>query len=177
MKLPQSIYALVIIGALVQVLAVYLLIRSFRHLSHDVKNKLFGLAKNIFFLSFIAFVIKIVLQMFSTIPSLNQYTYGFRPIVIGYLHLVLLGVISLFILAYSSSNYILNYNKWMARGVNIFVLGILINELLLMLQGATAMQLLTIPYNNELLLGAAFILLFGSFVLFRSQNKISIPSI
>lgn len=161
MKLPPGIYALVIIGALVQVLAVCLLIRSFTHLSHDVKNKLLGLAKNIFLLSFLAFFIKIVLQMFSTIPSLNQYTYGFRPIVIGYLHLVLLGMLSIFLTGYFLSVCRINYSGMLIKGLIIFVSGIILNELMLMLQGITGLTYVPVPYINEALLICALIMFTG----------------
>lgn len=172
MKLPPGIYGVIVTAAFIQVIALVLLIKSITSQSHELKTKLLGIGKVIFLFSFIALGIKITLQLFSTIPSLNQLSYGFRPIVIGYLHLVLLGFISLFIIAYSSVNYILNYNKWMARGATIFIIGIVLNEILLLLQGASAMQLNTIPYNNELLLSAALVLFLGTLILFRSQIKL-----
>ena len=43
---------------------------------------------------------KLSLQMVSVVPSLSTLTVGFRPIVIGYLHLVLLGVITIFLIGY-----------------------------------------------------------------------------
>jgi hypothetical protein len=42
----------------------------------------------------IAIAIKLVLQLLSCIPRIAQMAYEFRPITIGYLHLVLLGIIS-----------------------------------------------------------------------------------
>ena len=53
-----------------------------------------------YILLFVGFALsaKFLLQLGSTIPALSQLGFGFRPIVIAYLHLVLLAVISLFLL-------------------------------------------------------------------------------
>ena len=55
-------------------------------------------ARIILTLSFLALTIKFMLQSGSVIPSLSTLAFGFRPIVIGYLHLVLLGFTTLFLL-------------------------------------------------------------------------------
>jgi len=102
-----------------------------------------------------------MLQAASAIPSLSYLTYGFRPIVIGYLHLVLLGVVSLFITSYSINNNYIILNKTRKNGVIIFVAGIIINEIFLLLQGIGDLSYISIPYIDEELLAAAVILLLG----------------
>lgn len=47
--------------------------------------------------SFFAFVIKLILQAFSVIPRFGSLAFGFRPVIIAYLHLVMLGFISFFL--------------------------------------------------------------------------------
>src|SRR5690606_13441740 len=79
--------------------------------------------------------IKFVLQGLSVIPSLSQLSYSFRPIVIGYLHLVLLAVISLFIMAYSYIGELLQINRLAIASTTVFVSGVILNELFLMAQG------------------------------------------
>ncbi|MCB4235735.1 hypothetical protein LDL59_13420 [Kaistella anthropi] len=44
-----------------------------------------------------AFAVKIALQLGSNIPALNQFAFGFRNVVIAYLHLVLLMCIATFL--------------------------------------------------------------------------------
>src|SRR5690606_11609688 len=56
--------------------------------------------KALLYLSALAYTIKVTLQVGSVVPSLNTLAFGYRPIVIGYLHLVFLGVITLFLLGY-----------------------------------------------------------------------------
>lgn len=54
-----------------------------------------------------SFALKLLLQLLSSHPDVAQLTYEWRPVVIAYLHLVLLGVISLFLFTwYSEMNFI-----------------------------------------------------------------------
>ncbi len=97
----------------------------------------------------------------AALPSLCYLTVGFRPIVIAYLHLVLLGVISLFIVSYSVAYNYFQLTKIKKAGLVIFVAGIFINEIFLLVQGIADLNYTTVPYINEALLAAAFILFFG----------------
>ena len=112
-------------------------------------------------MALIAFCIKVLLQMCSAIPSLNMITYGFRPIVIGYLHLVLLGMLSIFLTGYFLSVCRINYSGMLIKGLIIFVSGIILNELMLMLQGITGLTYVPVPYINEALLICALIMFTG----------------
>ena len=130
-----------------------------------------------YILLFIAFAVsvKVLLQLGSTIPAVSKLTFGFRPIVIAYLHLVLLAIISLFLLFYMYANEKINCNTKTKLGVIIFSVGVLINELILAVQGIASFSYTLIPYVNELLLGAALVLVFGiGFTTFYTLDKIKI---
>jgi hypothetical protein len=111
------------------------------------------------------------LQLGSTIPSLSTLAFGFRPIVIGYLHLVLLGVITLFLLGYMFAENLLTINKKAIAGAGIFAAGIIINEIFLMTQGVAALEYINIPFINEFLLLTALIMLTGIALLNISQQN------
>jgi hypothetical protein len=95
---------------------------------------------------------------------------GFRPIVIGYLHLILLGVITLFILAYSVTYKLITISKISITGIWIFVTGILINEFFLMIQGVSDLFNEGVPYINQYLLAAAVILFAGMLITVSGQK-------
>lgn len=99
-------------------------------------------------LSAIAFTIKLLLQAGSTIPSLSTIAFGFRPIVIGYLHLVLLGVMSLFPVGNCLYTRFIPVNKTVKTGLVIFCTGIIINEVLLMIQVGSAMDYISVPHAD-----------------------------
>jgi hypothetical protein len=111
------------------------------------------------------------LQTGSVHPALSQLSYGFRPIVIGYLHLVLLGVTSIFIIGYIVSFELIPLTKKLFTGVVIFVSGVIINELLLMVQGVAALTYTFVDGINIMLLIAAFILWSGAAMIFFSGLK------
>ena len=113
------------------------------------------------YLSGIALSIKLLLQLLSTIPSLSQLAFGFRPVVIGYLHLMLLGVISLFLLGYILANQLIKIGRYTKMGSIVFIIGIIVNQMLLLVQGASAMNYIGIPYINESLFAAAILMFIG----------------
>ncbi len=161
LPIPTWLYIIVVIAAFVQVIAWMIffgkLIKNYKLIFLQTNKTI----ANLFSLSSIALSIKLLLQLGSTIPSLSNWAFGFRPIVIGYLHLVFLGIFSIFILAYSFHNKYIVFNKKIALGVWTFVCGIFLNEILLMLQGLGAIQYIAIPFVNELLLVAACIMFVG----------------
>lgn len=113
----------------------------------------------IWLLALLALVIKFSLQTLSVIPDLSAYAFGFRPVVIGYLHLVLLGFVSLFCIGLLMEHRVFPLpSAKLPLAVLLFIAGILLNELTLMAQGITAMFLVRIPRTNELLLLAALFL-------------------
>ncbi|HVX28631.1 MAG TPA: hypothetical protein VHB70_19935 [Parafilimonas sp.] len=165
LPIPTWLYIIVVIAAFVQVIAWMIffgkLIKNYKLIFLQTNKTI----TNLFSLSSIALSIKLLLQLGSTIPSLSTWAFGFRPIVIGYLHLVFLGIFSIFILAYSFHNKYIVFNKKIASGVWTFVCGIFLNEIFLMLQGLGGIQYIAIPFVNELLLVAACIMFFGIAIL------------
>ena len=161
LDLPIWIYLITVIAAFIQVYA------WFRFLIIIVKTKREFLQNFSFFLRYIllfvgfALSVKFLLQLGSTIPVLSKLAFGFRPIVIAYLHLVLLAIISLFLLFYIYANHLIQFNNQIKRGVIIFSIGVLLNEIILAIQGIASFSYTPIPFVNELLLGAAIVLVLG----------------
>ena len=160
LPLPLPIFLLIAVAAILQLLAwILLLIYLIKSRDQFLEIPLFS--KRLFVLSAVAISLKLVLQIVSTIPALSQLAFGFRPIVIGYLHLVLLGVITIFILSYITAFEVTGIFSSMKTGITIFVAGIILNELLLMLQGITDLAYIGLPFINEMLLIAAVVLFTG----------------
>lgn len=161
LDLPIWIYLITVIAAFIQVYT------WFRFLIIIVKTKREFLQNFSFFLRYIllfvgfALSVKFLLQLGSTIPVLSKLAFGFRPIVIAYLHLVLLAIISLFLLFYIYANHLIQFNNQIKRGVIIFSIGVLLNEIILAIQGIASFSYTPIPFVNELLLGAAIVLVLG----------------
>jgi hypothetical protein len=124
-----------------------------------------------FYAAAIAMSLKFILQAVSVIPSLSQLVFGLRPIVIAYLHLVLLGVYSLFIIGYSFYNNLIKLSKATKIIAFTFMLGVILNEIFLAVQGFAGFFYIPIPHVNELLFVAGVILFSSALFLFLFQFK------
>lgn len=169
LDLPDALYILVVCAAIIQFAA---WIGLFRHLYTSTKQFLFMLPafqRFLFLLSAVSLSIKFILQLASCIPYVSQLAFGFRPIIIAYLHLVLLAVFTLFILTFISA-FIQKHTTRFNRFALLFLAaGIYMNELILGIQGIASFSYTLIPYVNEslffvsLLMFAALILLLSGF--------------
>jgi hypothetical protein len=165
------LYWLVVLASLAQTVAWILFIRLLHRNRKMIGEAFTTTARWLLILSLAACSIKITLQLFSVIPFLSTLAFGFRPIVIGYLHLVLLGVITLFLLGFIVSSKLIRDNKSSMTGIAIFVGGIFLNELVLMTQGVGAISDIMIPNLNVALLFVAVIMFSGLLVLNLSIKK------
>ena len=171
MEFISTIYILLIAAVIAQLAAWIIILKVYYKSRSLIRQKITHYGKILLILSALAFSIKLMLQSGSIHPELSHLSYGFRPIIIGYLHLVLLGVTSIFLLGYIVSFELIRINKLLIRGIFIFVGGVIINELLLMIQGVAALSYTAIPYINEMLLAAAVILFSGILILLISRFK------
>jgi hypothetical protein len=170
LDLPVWLYVITVIAAVLQVFA------WFKFLPILLKNKRNSLENYppllryiLLFVSF-ALSIKLLLQLGSTVPVISQLAFGFRPIVIAYLHLILLAIISLFILFYIYVNHLIFINRRIKYGILLFSIGVLLNEIVLAIQGIASFSYIVIPYANEMLFAIALILLVG--IVFTAYNSI-----
>lgn len=118
-----------------------------------------------------ALTIKLLLQLGSTIPSISKLAFGFRPIVIAYLHLVLLVIVSLFLLTFMYANKLLQHNKRTTLALVGFTSGIILNETVLSIQGIAAFSYTVIPYADQILFAVAILITGSLLLLLNGQFK------
>ena len=170
LKLPIWIYSIAVVSSVLQVLAWIKFMKVI--IPNFIKN--FSLAPFFkwIYISIIACIsIKFLLQLGSTIPVVGDLAFGFRPIVIAYLHLVLLAIISGFLLVYLFTNQLVIENNSIKKALALFIIGIFLNELVLAVQGIASFSYTIIPYANEMLFGVAILLFFGAFRMFYLNTK------
>ncbi len=122
-------------GALMQIAGVYYILKKYIHhrkIIHGNSSNLFMLAGLVsFFL-----VLKLLAQFFTAIPSLVEFAYIRRDLVVAYLHLSLLGFISTGILLFFGWRNWLNFKKTITwSGLLIFLTGFIMTEILLGIRG------------------------------------------
>ncbi len=172
LKIPVWLYVITVIFSIIQfVVWIGMFVLVIRKKGEILKVQPLFLQ---YFLKFAGFclTLKFVFQLLSVIPSLSQFVFGIRSIIIAYLHLILLGVISLFLLYYIYANKFLILNKTTKNGLIGFVFGIFLNEFILAIQGMSAFGYILIPKVNEMLFGAALVMFTSLiFVLFGTLKK------
>ncbi|MCB0461844.1 MAG: hypothetical protein R2816_10385 [Flavobacteriaceae bacterium] len=107
-----------------------------------IKTKLLEVIKHhtkliVYLISFsiLCFLIKILLQVITLIPEFSEAVYTHRNFVIGFIHLLMLGVISGFLLSFIAKSNLVSYSKSLYIGIYSFILGFVLTELLLLIQG------------------------------------------
>ncbi|HRP89248.1 MAG TPA: hypothetical protein PKX92_04345 [Edaphocola sp.] len=166
------IVAIAAVSAAVQLYAWFMMLKIFIQYFKKEGNKtqVKPWLKFFFYTAAFSISLKFVLQFFSVIPGLTNLVFSCKPIIIGYLHLILLGGYTFFIFGYSFLNGLFKTNKFAKIAAYIFFIGFFINELALALQASTWVTKISIPYANETLLVAAILLLVGALSLLIAQQ-------
>ncbi len=173
LKLPVWLYVIMVVAALAQGIGWVKFLQTANKHREEIMQKTSLFMKYLILFVVIAVTVKLTLQLFSTIPAISKLAFGFRTIVIAYLHLVLLAMISTFIIGYIYGTGIISKRKLTVGAILIFTVGIFLNELLLLIQGVASFSYTLIPFANELLFVIAVILLLGSLILFISNLSTS----
>ncbi|MBN8566939.1 MAG: hypothetical protein J0M25_09435, partial [Flavobacteriales bacterium] len=170
LKLPAWVYALAVISAVIQLIAWFKLVKlSFT--IFKLNPRIAGFLKILFIGIAFCVTLKLVLQFGSVFPAISKLAFGFRSIVIAYLHLVLLAIISGFLLAYLYTNDLVYRTSKTVFFLVLFIVGIFLNELILALQGIFSIKYVLIPYANELLFIVSIILFTGIFGMVYFNRK------
>lgn len=181
MKLPALVYWIATLAAIAQVIPIFIYYKSIFRFFHQVIAALTGSSKILWITAFIALVLKLLLQLFSTLPWLSKYAFAYRPVVIAYLHLILLGFVTCFLLGYLFNLSTFSAASSSARnGVRLFLTGFILTEASLFLQGLGYIGWVNIPFIQPSLLVAALLMAIGfswinASIFFRKQNNFLIP--
>jgi hypothetical protein len=80
--------------------------------------------------------LKVGIQLVVLLPGLDQISHQIRNFVIGYIHLCMLGIITGFLLGFALQNTFVNSkNILVSWGLKVFLIGFIVTEFLLFLQG------------------------------------------
>lgn len=121
------------LAALLQLAGLYFLWKDLR------RAEISGL----FYLALLALVLKCFLQAASAFPDVAALAHEARNLVIAYLHLVLLGFVSLFVFALVNEE--LRTKKQMQTGIRFFLFSFLVTETLLVVQAFSGILHYNLP--------------------------------
>lgn len=161
LSIPSFIFVIVVISALAQLISWVWISFSFGKKIREYLNMLPTISKIFLSLSAIAYTIKVLLQLLSSIPALSEIAFGYRPVVVAYLHLVFLGVISMFLFGFIMAWIFTEISKLAKVGILVFVVAFIVSEAVLATQGIFAISYKMFPLVNEILLAVTVIMVSG----------------
>jgi hypothetical protein len=167
--LPSWVYILVVLAPILQMIGWIYFLKLIVNQINLLKQYFNFISRLLFGLVIFAMSIKLVLQLASTIPAVSQFAFGFRSIVIAYLHLILLCFVSLFLLAYMYGFQMVRHSKLLTFGLLAFAFGIYTNELILLIQGIGSFSYKVIPYSNHGLFGTSVLISVSILIVIISQ--------
>lgn len=97
---PDFIYWLAAVGAICQGIAFYLLFKLLKPIWEHIKSKIGPLVGFLLKISGILLLLKVALQFLSAIPYFAELAFAIPDFIIGYLHVVFLGIVSVSLFAF-----------------------------------------------------------------------------
>jgi hypothetical protein len=123
-------------------------------------------------LSIASFVVKMFLQTGTIIPWLGHEVFGYRPIIIGFLHLVFLAFVTFYILSYFLDKGILSLRSGFSKfAVVYFTAAVILNETILLIDGVGRLFKTTNPIYDRLLWIVSIGLFTGAILLVIARMK------
>lgn len=170
-NLPWYIFLLPLLAVILQLVGITRFLMLLFRLKPEIAKNWVLPARWVLSLSLLALIIKLVLQTGSILPEVSKLAFGFRSIVIAYLHLVLLGFTTMFILGYLLLERHISIGRTALWAVGVFCAGVGANELVLMVQGIASFGYVVIPYLNQILFLISMVMMLSVVVLVISHAK------
>ena len=123
------------LGVILQVITLYKFFQLIKPKLNILVNKKNKLVSYMFTFALVCFSLKVVFQSLSMVPEFSQVVYEHRNFVIGFIHLLMLGVISGFLFAFILNSNLTTNSKTLNFGIYSFLSGFVLTELLLLIQG------------------------------------------
>ncbi len=158
-------------GVAIQFAALYCFSLIYRDLRTFLKERFSGWIFYLLLLSLVCFVLKIIIQTAIIIPQLATVAYTIRNFVLAFVHLLLLGMMTSFILGLAADSKLVNLaSKTAKTGLVLLLAGIILTELLLFGQGTMLWAGAGfIPAYYEVIFGASVLIPVGVLMLAYSQ--------
>jgi len=165
-EMPVYIFAAIVLATIAQTVGAVMLYGFVKKNWTNLVLKWSPMQRFVLMFAGFAFAVKIALQLGSTIPAVNQFAFGFRNVVIAYLHLVLLMCIATFLINQILATNYFTITKKLLLGLKLLLLGIFLNEFVLGLMGVFSIKYIAVPFAKEVLLLCAVLMFFAIFWMF-----------
>ncbi|MEE9407444.1 MAG: hypothetical protein V3V28_05160 [Polaribacter sp.] len=148
-KPPTYIYVFALTGSTLQLLAAFKFQKIITHIKFDISKELSPFIYRLIQFVYLLFIFKILLQFISSIPYFAELVSQVVDFVIGYLHLIFLGLVSLCLFVFLYYFKLLKLSKIYLK---IYLSGFIVSEVLIIYKGFCNWQQISIFENYYLTL-------------------------
>jgi len=161
------------LGVILQAGALFVFARMILRAYQSAQKLLSPAGRRLFGVAMISFALKIIMQAMVVVPYFATVSYTVRNFVIGFIHLILIGMLTHMVLGAAVNTGIINPESKRAKaGFLVLLTGFLLTEVLLFLQGTMFWAALGfIPYYYELLFAASVLLPVAVLLILISGKK------
>ena len=172
-----GVFAVNSVGVLVQLAALVVLLRLLWPKRREIMAPFDGWVKALLLIALVSLAVKMLVQTAVALPFVATAAYTIRNYVIGFFHLILLGMTTSFLLGFGIRENVFSDRSLFAKlGLGCWVVGFLGSEALLFLQGTllwAAMGFL--PYYYEMLFGISVLIPVGVGLFLMGQLSTHTP--
>lgn len=131
-RIPVFVWVIAFISASAQLFGLRFLYTLLFQNEAKIFSGLPRLAQLLFRLCFFALLLKVIFQFLSVLPAVGSVAYMNRDVAIGFIHLVMLGVVTIGLLGWYSGNGLINANNILVKtGALLLIAGLVFNEVIL----------------------------------------------
>lgn len=123
------------IGIILQLATLYVFLKLIKPKKQLIRNQNSKLTVYLYSFAIVCFILKSIVQSLSILPEFAQVVYTHHNFVIGFIHLLMLGVITGFLFTFILNTKLISYNKTLHTAVFSFLLGFVSTEIILLIQG------------------------------------------
>lgn len=175
--IPQKFLIVInAIGIFLQLAAFVYFIKLIQIKLRKYTEKASKLARGLLYFTLTCFALKTALQMVTLVPEFSQVIFTHRNFVIGFIHLIMLGIITGFLFSFLV-NAVPSSSKTLKIGVFCFLLGITLTEIMLAVQGGLYyLKIGLLPHYYVCLFLFSTLLPLGIFLISLHIYRIKWPS-
>ncbi len=161
------------VGVVVQLVAFAKLILMLRPQFGEFYAKLKEIEKIVYSFALLSLGLKVLVQLVVIFPDMALVSHQVRNFVIGFIHMIMLGVITGFLLGFLLNAKVINRkNRFSEYGIKIFLMGFILTEFLLFAQGGNLFfNWNLIPmYHQNLFLSSIWLVVGIVMIIFSNAN-------
>lgn len=162
------------VGVVVQLVAFVKLVLMLRSQFDAFYARLKEIEKIVYSFALVSLGLKVLVQLVVIFPDMALVSHQVRNFVIGFIHMIMLGIITGFLLGFLLNINVINCkNRFSGYGIKIFIMGFVLTEFLLFAQGGNLFfNWKLIPMYHENLFLSSIWLVVGIIMIIFSTNNL-----